>query len=52
MDVLDGEGFSFSLTLRDGTSIEASGENKFPKGYAAFRKDLNDFADKVLGPQE
>ena len=52
MDVLDGEGFSFSLTLRDGTSAEARGENKFPEGYEDFRKELKAFADKILGPQE
>ena len=52
MDVLDGEGFSFSLTLRDGTKISASGENAFPGNYGSFRKELRSFADKVLGPQE
>lgn len=52
MDVLDGEGFSFSLTLRDGTKISASGENAFPSDYGSFRKELRSFADKVLGPQE
>ncbi|MBQ4325702.1 MAG: hypothetical protein IJC28_02150, partial [Mailhella sp.] len=40
MDVLDGEGFSLSLTFRDGTQITASGENKFPEGYRSFRHDL------------
>ena len=52
MDVLDGEGFSFSLTFRDGTKISASGENAFPGNYSRFRKELRSFADKVLGPQE
>jgi hypothetical protein len=52
MDVLDGEGFSFSLTLRDGTKISASGENAFPVNYQHFRKVLRRFADKALGPQE
>ena len=52
MDVLDGEGFSFSLMLRDGTSAEARGENKFPEGYEDFRKELKAFADKILGRQE
>ena len=52
MDVLDGEGFSFSLAFRDGTKVTASGENKFPEGYSAFRRELNSFADRVLGVQE
>ncbi len=52
MDVLDGEGFSFSLTLRDGTKISAAGENAFPGHYRNFRNELRNFADKILGPQE
>lgn len=52
MEVLDGEGFSFSLAFRDGTKVEASGENKLPAGYADFRRGLNSFADRVLGVQE
>ena len=52
MDVLDGEGFSLSLTFRDGTQITASGENKFPEGYRSFRNDLRLFADAVLGTQD
>jgi hypothetical protein len=52
MDVLDGESFSFSLTLRDGTKISASGENAFPSNYGNFRKELRLFADTVLGLQE
>ena len=52
MDVLDGEGFSFSLTLRDGTKIAASGENAFPSNYRSFRKELRLFADKLFGSQE
>ncbi|MBQ2762058.1 MAG: hypothetical protein IJE96_09140 [Mailhella sp.] len=52
MDVLDGEGFSLSLTFRDGTQITASGENKFPEGYRSFRHDLRLFSDNILGSQE
>jgi len=52
MDVLDGEGFSFSLSFRDGTTVNASGENAFPAGYQLFRSDLRTFADVVLGAQE
>ena len=52
MDVLDGEGFSFSLTLRDGTKVSASGENAFPANYRSFRRELRLFADKLLGGQE
>ncbi len=52
MDVLDGEGFSLSLTFRDGTQITASGENKFPADYRSFRHDLRLFADAVLGSQD
>lgn len=49
MDVLDGEGFDFSLSCRDGKKIRASGENKFPSGYRAFRIALNTFVDRVMG---
>ena len=52
MDVLDGEGFSLSLTFRDGTQITASGENKFPADYRSFRHDLRLFADNILGSRE
>ncbi|MBQ4616603.1 MAG: hypothetical protein IJB29_07875 [Mailhella sp.] len=52
MDVLDGEGFSLSLTFRDGTQITANGENKFPADYRSFRHDLRLFSDNILGSQE
>lgn len=52
MDVLDGEGFGLSVSFRDGRSISASGENKFPAGYGDFRSSLRTFADAVLGTQE
>lgn len=52
MDVLDGEGFSFSLLLRDGTKVSANGENAFPANYRSFRRELRLFADKLLGGQE
>ena len=52
MDVLDGEGFSLSVSFRDGAEIHASGENKFPAGYRSFRHDLRLFADAVLGTQD
>ena len=52
MDVLDGEGFSLSVTFRDGAAIHASGENKFPTDYRSFRNDLRLFSDNILGTQE
>lgn len=52
MDVLDGEGFSLSVSFRDGAVINASGENKFPADYRSFRNDLRLFADNILGSQE
>ena len=52
MDVLDGEGFSLSVSFRDGAVINASGENKFPADYRSFRNDLRLFADNILGTQE
>ncbi len=32
-DVLDGSDFRLEITFADGTSIRASGENRFPEGY-------------------
>ena len=52
MDVLDGEGFSLSVSFREGAAIHASGENKFPTDYRSFRHDLRLFADNILGSQE
>lgn len=52
MEVLDGEGFSLSVDFRDGTRVNASGENSFPPGYHGFRSDLQLFADKILGSRE
>ena len=52
MDVLDGEGFSLTVTFRNGATIIASGENKFPADYRSFRHDLRLFADAVLGSQD
>lgn len=35
-DVLDGSGFSLSITLADGSEIHASGTNAEPEGFVAF----------------
>ena len=39
-DVLDGEGFSLTLTLDDGSTVQASGENSFPPGYYEAVREL------------
>ncbi len=35
-NVLDGESFSFSATVNDGTTISAGGSNAYPKNYATL----------------
>ena len=40
--VLDGNSFSFSLRLKDESSISASGYMKWPKNYREVRKELDD----------
>ena len=40
-DVLDGSSMSFSAVLADGTEIEASGSNNFPKNYQTLRAGIN-----------
>ncbi len=52
MDVLDGKGFDLDITFRDGSTVSAGGENAFPDGYNAFHRELNRFADRVLGKQD
>ncbi len=52
MQISDGEGFSLSLRFRDGSTVEAGGENRFPNAYEGFRTELNELADAVLGKQE
>ncbi len=38
--VLDGDGFSLSITFRDGQSLSAHGSNSTPKGYNEFREKI------------
>jgi len=52
MQVLDGESFSLSIRFRDGSTVEASGNNRFPNTYQDFRIELNELANTVLGKQE
>ena len=40
--VLDGDSFSMSLTLKDGTNISASGYMKWPENYIKVRNELDD----------
>ena len=40
--VLDGDSFSFSLSLKDETYISASGYMKWPKNYREVRSELDD----------
>ena len=52
MQVLDGESFSLSIRFRDGSTVEASGNNRFPNTYQDFRIELNELANTMLGKQE
>ncbi len=46
-DVLDGGGFSFSMTLDDGNVISASGTNAYPGGYREFVNGLSEILDRA-----
>ena len=40
-EVLDGDGFSFTMRFADGTRLRAGGSNAYPKGYFAFLNEMN-----------
>ncbi|MGN1350456.1 MAG: hypothetical protein ACI4VM_05620 [Anaerovoracaceae bacterium] len=40
--VMDGSSFSFTCTLTDGRTIQASGTNNYPKNYYQVRKAISD----------
>lgn len=46
--VLDGEMFSLTFTLRDGTSIEATGDNSFPANYHVATAEIKKLLDTAL----
>ena len=46
--VLDGGGFSLSITFGDGQTLYAEGDNSYPKGYGAFMTALRE----LLSPLE
>lgn len=39
--VLDGTGMSFNAVLADGTKVNASGTNSFPKNFSTFTQELH-----------
>lgn len=41
-NVLDGGGFSLSITFGDGQTLHAEGDNSYPKGYGAFMTGLRE----------
>lgn len=45
-NVLDGSGFSLTVTFADGTKLNAHGSNDFPKGYSLFHRGIN----KIFAP--
>ncbi|MBO7410779.1 MAG: hypothetical protein J6T92_02535, partial [Ottowia sp.] len=46
--VLDGTDFGFSLAYTDGREVQASGSNRFPRGYGEARDALVAFFDALL----
>lgn len=44
-NALDGEGFTLEVTLANGETITASGENAAPSSYHYFEKDLEAYFD-------
>lgn len=47
-DVLDGDSFSLTLRLADGTEIAASGNNAYPEGYQAGYAAIRDCFDPII----
>ena len=46
-DVLDGEGFSLEVIFRDGTSIQASGDNAFPADYFPAIGEIQEILESI-----
>ena len=46
-DVLDGEGFYLEIIYEDGTTIKASGSNKFPDNYGKVKEEMKKFFDTI-----
>lgn len=53
--VLDGEGFSLSITLADGRTVSAHGSNAFPDNHSqaaeAFRTIFEPYLNRAPGPE-
>ncbi len=48
--VSDGSGFSLAIGYSDGSSVEASGDNKFPSNYGEAAKEITEvLSQQVLG---
>ena len=47
-DVLDGDSFSFSLTMKDDSSISASGYMKWPENYGNVRNELDSLFESLF----
>jgi len=45
--VLDGNGFSISLTLADGGEVQAEGYMRYPKNYQSVRQGLDEIFGKL-----
>ena len=47
-NVLDGDSFSFSLTMKDDSNISASGYMKWPENYGNVRSELDAIFEKLF----
>lgn len=46
--VLDGEGFSLKVTYEDGTTVNAHGDNSFPKHFGEFESGVSEILMPVV----
>ena len=51
-DVLDGSAFSLSMTLADGRTVEAQGNNAFPTGYGSVSETIHALYRDLLPGEE
>ena len=47
-NVLDGDSFAFSINMKDGKSISASGYMKWPTNYGNVKKELKEIFDSFI----
>ncbi|MBQ2697218.1 MAG: hypothetical protein IJF59_00970 [Clostridia bacterium] len=47
--ILDGTGFTLSITLADGSAVSAKGSNQFPEGYSEAKEEICALFEGLIG---